>query len=164
LSCNSCMTTCAAKVDYLHLADIGRAYIEAHYRRPLADRLTRWLVAATGPNPDRLRQATRLARLPRPLRRPLPPRPRPTAPLPPAARRPADALAGRGDGPEPGPLPASDPARAPRAAVPAHTAAAPAHHGRARARAPAAEGGGDGARSLSGGGTAPHARGAPRGL
>jgi glycolate oxidase iron-sulfur subunit len=74
LSCNSCMTTCAAKVDYLHLADIGRAYIEAHYRRPLGDRFTRWLVATTVPDPDRFRQATRLARLARPFRAALPPR------------------------------------------------------------------------------------------
>ena len=74
LSCNSCMTTCAAKVDYLHLADIGRAYIETHYKRPLGDRFTRWLVAATVPDPDRFRSATRLARLARPFRAALPPR------------------------------------------------------------------------------------------
>jgi glycolate oxidase iron-sulfur subunit len=84
LSCNSCMTTCAVKVDYLHLADIGRAYVEAHYRRPLGDRLTRWLVASTVPNPDRLRRATRLARLARPFRAALPPRLRAMVELAPA--------------------------------------------------------------------------------
>jgi glycolate oxidase iron-sulfur subunit len=84
LSCNSCMTTCAAKVDYLHLADIGRAYIEAHYRRPLGDRLTRWLVATTVPNPDRFRQATRLARLAKPFGKALPPRLRTMVELAPA--------------------------------------------------------------------------------
>jgi glycolate dehydrogenase iron-sulfur subunit len=84
LSCNSCMTTCAVKVDYLHLADIGRAYIEAHYRRPLGDRFTRWLVAATVPDPDRFRSATRLARLARPFRAALPPRLRTMVELAPA--------------------------------------------------------------------------------
>ncbi|MGE5147322.1 MAG: glycolate oxidase subunit GlcF [Candidatus Eiseniibacteriota bacterium] len=84
LSCNSCMTTCAVKVDYLHLADIGRAYIEAHYRRPLGDRFTRWLVASTVPNADRFRVATRLARLAKPFRAALPPRLRAMVELAPA--------------------------------------------------------------------------------
>ena len=34
LSCLSCMTTCAVKVDYAHLIDIARNYIEDNYRRP----------------------------------------------------------------------------------------------------------------------------------
>ncbi|HVO17589.1 MAG TPA: glycolate oxidase subunit GlcF [Alphaproteobacteria bacterium] len=94
LSCNSCMTTCAAKVDYLHLADIGRAYIERHYKRPLGDRLTRWLVASTVPHAGRFRAATRLARLAKPIRGALPPRLRTMVELAPArlpARRDATA-------------------------------------------------------------------------
>ncbi len=39
LSCLSCMTTCAVKVDYVHLIDIARVYIEDNYRRPLGDRI-----------------------------------------------------------------------------------------------------------------------------
>ncbi|MYJ71344.1 MAG: glycolate oxidase subunit GlcF [Rhodospirillaceae bacterium] len=68
LSCNACMTTCAVDVDYLHLADIARAYIEENYRRPLGDRLIRWLVARTVTEPARFARMTRLARLARPVR------------------------------------------------------------------------------------------------
>ena len=39
LSCLSCMTTCAVKVDYVHLIDRARAHIERHYARPWPDRL-----------------------------------------------------------------------------------------------------------------------------
>lgn len=68
LSCNSCMTTCAAKVDYMHLADIARAHIEEHYRRPLGDRLLRGLIARTVPDARRFRLAMKAARLGRPFR------------------------------------------------------------------------------------------------
>ena len=74
LSCNSCMTTCAAKVDYMHLADIGRAHIEKYYRRPLGDRLLRWLIARALTAPGRFRWAMRGAALARPFRRLLPKR------------------------------------------------------------------------------------------
>lgn len=72
LSCNSCMTTCAAKVDYLHLADIARAHIEARYRRPLADRLLRTLIARTLTDAGRFRRAARMAKLAAPFRGLLP--------------------------------------------------------------------------------------------
>ena len=84
LSCNSCMTTCAAKVDYMHLADIGRAYIERHYRRPLGDRLLRALLARVLTRPNRFRAAVRAARLTRPLARMLPKRLRPLLTLAPS--------------------------------------------------------------------------------
>ena len=41
LSCLSCVTTCAVKVDYAHLIDIARDYIEDNYRRPLGERMLR---------------------------------------------------------------------------------------------------------------------------
>jgi glycolate oxidase iron-sulfur subunit len=72
LSCNACMTTCAAKVDYLHLADVARIHIERHFRRPLADRLLRALIAAVVPNARRFRRAMTAARLARPLAHLLP--------------------------------------------------------------------------------------------
>jgi glycolate oxidase iron-sulfur subunit len=72
LSCNSCMSTCAAKVDYMHLADIARTYIEENYRRPMFDRLFRWMLARTVPNAQRFRRTMRLAALARPLGRLLP--------------------------------------------------------------------------------------------
>ncbi|HWI85645.1 MAG TPA: glycolate oxidase subunit GlcF [Sphingomonas sp.] len=66
LSCLSCMTTCPSGVDYMHLVDHARAYIEARYRRPWADRLFRALLAWTLPYPARFRLALKLARLARP--------------------------------------------------------------------------------------------------
>lgn len=41
LSCMSCVTTCAVKVDYMHLVDTARAHIQTHYKRPLAQRVVR---------------------------------------------------------------------------------------------------------------------------
>jgi glycolate oxidase iron-sulfur subunit len=50
LSCLSCMTTCPSGVHYMHLVDHARAYIEETYKRPLADRLLRALLARILPN------------------------------------------------------------------------------------------------------------------
>ncbi|WP_207100766.1 glycolate oxidase subunit GlcF [Paracoccus shandongensis] len=72
LSCLSCMTTCPSGVHYMHLVDHAREYIEAHYRRPLSDRLLRWLLAKILPYPGRFRLALRGAKLARPLRRLMP--------------------------------------------------------------------------------------------
>ena len=62
LSCLSCMTTCPSGVNYMHLVDHARAYIEDHYDRPLHERVLRALVARTLPYPRRFRAALRLAR------------------------------------------------------------------------------------------------------
>ncbi len=62
LSCLSCMTTCPSGVNYMHLLDHARAYIEEHYRRPRTERVIRRLLAATLPHPGRLRLALELAR------------------------------------------------------------------------------------------------------
>ncbi|HTQ72019.1 MAG TPA: glycolate oxidase subunit GlcF [Acidocella sp.] len=67
LSCLACMTTCPSGVNYMHLVDHARAYIEARYRRPLAERALRAVVAEILPKPARLRAALQLARLARPL-------------------------------------------------------------------------------------------------
>ena len=67
LSCLSCMTTCPSGVHYMHLVDHARVHIGKTYRRPLADRLTRRLLAAVLPYPSRFRAALKLARLGRPL-------------------------------------------------------------------------------------------------
>ncbi len=74
LSCLSCMTTCAVKVDYVHLIDIARAYIENNYRRPLGERLLRRMLAELLPYPSRFALALQLARLARPFSAVLPPR------------------------------------------------------------------------------------------
>jgi glycolate oxidase iron-sulfur subunit len=67
LSCLACVTTCAVKVDYAHLIDIARAHIERHYRRPLGDRMLRWMLAKTLPYPRRFALALRLSKLARPF-------------------------------------------------------------------------------------------------
>ncbi|MEM7426211.1 MAG: glycolate oxidase subunit GlcF [Pseudomonadota bacterium] len=67
LSCLSCMTTCPASVNYMHLVDHGRAYIEQHYKRPLVDRLLRAVLKTVLPNQKLFRVSLFLARLGRPL-------------------------------------------------------------------------------------------------
>ena len=67
LSCLSCMTTCPSGVNYMHLVDHARAYIERRYKRPIMERLIRALLAAVLPYPPRFRLALALARLARPL-------------------------------------------------------------------------------------------------
>ena len=57
LICLSCMTTCPASVDYMHLVDETRARIEKGYTRPLAERLLRHLLALVLPHPGRFRLA-----------------------------------------------------------------------------------------------------------
>jgi glycolate oxidase iron-sulfur subunit len=66
LSCLSCMTTCPSGVNYMHLVDHARAYIEQRYKRPLMERLFRELLAAVLPHPGRFRLALALARLVKP--------------------------------------------------------------------------------------------------
>jgi len=66
LSCLSCMTTCPSGVNYMHLVDHARAYIEARYRRPWRDRFIRSVLAKVLPYPRRFRLALMLARLARP--------------------------------------------------------------------------------------------------
>ena len=72
LSCLSCMTTCPSGVHYMHLVDHARDYIEENYRRPLPDRLLRWMLAKILPYPGRFRLALRGAKLGRPFRRLMP--------------------------------------------------------------------------------------------
>jgi glycolate oxidase iron-sulfur subunit len=60
LSCLACMTTCPSGVNYMHLIDHARSYIEAHHRRPLADRLLRSLLSALLTRPRLFGVAKRL--------------------------------------------------------------------------------------------------------
>jgi glycolate oxidase iron-sulfur subunit len=57
LSCLACMTTCPSGVHYMHLVDHARTHIEKTYKRPLADRLMRSLLAIVLPHPKRFRLA-----------------------------------------------------------------------------------------------------------
>ncbi|HEX6141426.1 MAG TPA: glycolate oxidase subunit GlcF [Geminicoccaceae bacterium] len=72
LSCLSCMTTCPSGVHYMHLVDHGRRHIEETYRRPLADRLLRDVLAIVLPRPGLFRLALLGAWIGRPARRFLP--------------------------------------------------------------------------------------------
>jgi len=67
LSCLACMTTCPSGVHYQHLVDHARVHIERTYRRPLAERWLRSLLANVLPYPRRVRAALGLARLARPF-------------------------------------------------------------------------------------------------
>ena len=67
LSCLSCMTTCPASVDYMHLVDHGRVFIEKTYTRPWFDRLIRNVLAIVLPNPKLFRFALLGAMMGRPL-------------------------------------------------------------------------------------------------
>jgi glycolate oxidase iron-sulfur subunit len=67
LSCLACTTTCPSGVDYMHLIDQARAYVEQTYRRPLGERVLRGLLARIIPHPTRFRLALFAARLARPV-------------------------------------------------------------------------------------------------
>lgn len=67
LSCLACKTTCPSGVDYMRLIDQARAYVEETYRRPLGERMLRWMLARVIPHPTRFRLALFAARLARPF-------------------------------------------------------------------------------------------------
>jgi glycolate oxidase iron-sulfur subunit len=67
LSCLSCMSTCPSGVNYMHLVDHARTHIEHSYRRPLADRWLRLMLALILPFPSRFRLALLGAKLAAPL-------------------------------------------------------------------------------------------------
>src|SRR5271154_7431406 len=79
LSCLACMTTCPSGVHYMHLVDHARAYIEATYQRPLADRMLRAALSRIIPSRDLFRAALRLSPKGPPPPPPLPPAPPPCA-------------------------------------------------------------------------------------
>jgi glycolate oxidase iron-sulfur subunit len=88
LSCLSCMTTCAVKVDYVHLIDRARSHIEQHYRRPLADRLLRRMLAVVLPRPRLFNLLLRLGGIGRAFRGVMPGRLRGMLDMMPDAARP----------------------------------------------------------------------------
>jgi glycolate oxidase iron-sulfur subunit len=72
LSCLACMTTCPSGVHYMHLVDQAREYIEERYKRPLGDRVLRWILARILPYPMRFRVALLGAKIGRPFARLMP--------------------------------------------------------------------------------------------
>ena len=67
LSCLACMTTCPSGVNYMHLVDHARDYIEKTYRRPFMDRMLRRVLAWVIPHPTRFRLALLGAQIARPF-------------------------------------------------------------------------------------------------
>ena len=57
LSCLACMTTCPSGVNYMHLVDHAREHIEKTYKRSLADRFVRGLLARVLVDPSLFRLA-----------------------------------------------------------------------------------------------------------
>ncbi|HEX5317574.1 MAG TPA: glycolate oxidase subunit GlcF [Stellaceae bacterium] len=74
LSCLGCMTTCPSGVNYMHLIDHGRKWIEEKYRRPLLDRAARRMLGTVLSRPALFRLALRAAALAKPLAPMLPAR------------------------------------------------------------------------------------------
>ncbi len=68
LSCLACMTTCPSGVNYMHLIDHARAYVEKTYRRPLSERALRELLAFLLPKPGLFRLSLLGARLAKPFK------------------------------------------------------------------------------------------------
>ena len=85
LSCLACMTTCPSGVNYMHLVDHGRRWIEQKYRRPWAERTLRRMLGTVLTRPWLFRMALRGAALGRPFARFLPNRLAPMMALAPAA-------------------------------------------------------------------------------
>jgi glycolate oxidase iron-sulfur subunit len=92
LSCLACMTTCPSGVNYMHLVDHGRRHIEAHYRRPVAERLLRRLLGLVLSRPALFRAALHGASLAKPFAPFMPTRLRPLVALAPRAVRAASAM------------------------------------------------------------------------
>ncbi len=67
LSCLACMTTCPSGVNYMHLVDHARSYIEQTYRRPWHERMLRAILGVVLPRPAVFRVALLGARIVRPL-------------------------------------------------------------------------------------------------
>jgi glycolate oxidase iron-sulfur subunit len=67
LSCLACMTTCPSGVNYMHLVDHARTYIERTYRRPWHERALRAALGTVLPRPRLFRLSLLGARLARPV-------------------------------------------------------------------------------------------------
>lgn len=67
LSCLACMTTCPSGVNYMHLVDHARSYIERTYRRPADERLLRKVLGTVLARPWLFRVSLLAARLVRPI-------------------------------------------------------------------------------------------------
>jgi glycolate oxidase iron-sulfur subunit len=91
LSCLSCMTTCPSGVNYMHLVDHARHWIEENYRRPRGERMLRRFLAAVLSRPLLFRLSLRCAAAAMPFSGFLPARLAPLLGLAPASTPPASS-------------------------------------------------------------------------
>ena len=68
LSCYSCMTTCPSGVNYMHLIDHGRNYIEKTYKRPFKERFMRDFLSIVLSNSFYFRIVSILTKLAKPFK------------------------------------------------------------------------------------------------
>jgi|TARA_B100002003_G_scaffold95183_1_gene88681 glycolate oxidase iron-sulfur subunit len=68
LSCCSCMTTCPSGVNYMHIIDHGRNYIEKNYQRPFWDKHIRNVLSFVIPNHRLFRLAGFLTKFAKPFK------------------------------------------------------------------------------------------------
>jgi len=68
LSCYSCMTTCPAGVNYMHLIDHGRKYIEKNYERPFFDKIIRNFLSIVLPNTKLFKLSSILVKIAKPFK------------------------------------------------------------------------------------------------
>jgi glycolate oxidase iron-sulfur subunit len=69
LSCLSCMTTCPSGVNYMHLVDHARRWIEKNYRRPRGERILRRFLGTVLSRPFLFRLSLRCAAVAKPMAR-----------------------------------------------------------------------------------------------
>ncbi len=67
LSCLSCMTACPSHVDYMHLIDLARPFLEQHNKRPVRQQMLRNFLARLMPDPVLFGTVLNLAVSTRPL-------------------------------------------------------------------------------------------------
>jgi glycolate oxidase iron-sulfur subunit len=67
LSCYSCMTTCPAGVNYMHIIDHGKKYIEKNFERSFFDRAIRNFLSVVLPNTGYFRLASYMVKLAKPF-------------------------------------------------------------------------------------------------
>jgi glycolate oxidase iron-sulfur subunit len=89
LSCLSCMTTCPSGVNYMHLVDHARRWIEEHYHRRWGEHLLRLFLGAVLSRPPMFRLALHCAAVAKPFSRFLPERLSPLFDLAPSSVPPA---------------------------------------------------------------------------
>ena len=68
LSCYSCMTTCPSGVNYMHIIDHGKKYIEKNYDRSFFDKMIRYFLSVTLPNTRMFRLSSFLVKLSKPFK------------------------------------------------------------------------------------------------